>query len=332
MTKRPQLLAAVCAFVLAQAAAAIPDGVSGTAYAQTAPKKKKKPTKPAAPPATQPASQPAPAQQSDQPVIEIEPETPPANPPSGTAPPSAPPGPAAPEAAEATGAAPAPGARQESWQDVVVVVRKPFLKNGRFELQPSFQVTLNDNMIRHYAPTGQVIYWLTDVLGIGVEGQLYTHFDSFLEAHDLVAEDYRRLPTLNEYVFGAALDFHYVPIYAKFAMFNNYMVHWEGMFTAGVGVTESRVLPRDPSLPGWDNFNITPNVGFQLRIFLASWLTFNIGVKDYIFVDKFENVMRTTADVEAAKANATTQLINNIMFGVGVSLWLPPTFQYTTFR
>jgi len=321
MTKRLLWAAAVVALA----------GVSGVLDAHAAPAKKKK--KPAETPAQQ---QPAPAQQQQeqQPVIEIEPENQPATPAApGT--PAATPGataPATPAAPEEPVKPVAAGTKQESWQDVVVVVRKPFLKNGRFELQPSFQVTLNDNMIRHYAPTAQLIYWLTDALGVGVEGQFYTHFDTFLEAHDLVGEDYRRVPTLNEYVFGAALDFHYVPIYAKFAMFNNYMVHWEGMFTAGVGVTESRVLPRNQAFPGWENFNITPNIGFEARVFLASWLTLNISVRDYIFVDKFENVMRDTPDVEMAKANATSQLINNIMFGVGISLWVPPTFSYTTFR
>lgn len=318
MTKRLLLVAAVLA----------------ASTAAAAPPKKKKPAKPA--PTTQPTPTPDAATQQDQPVIEIEPETQPAP----TTPGSAAPAPTPETGAPADSGAPAPpvkaGDRQESWQDVVVVVRKPFLKAGRFELQPLFQVTLNDNMIRHYAPTAELIYWLTDVLGVGVEGQYYTHFDTFLEAHDLVKEDYRRLPTLNEYKFGAALDFHYVPIYAKFAVWNKYMVHWEGMFTIGVGVTESSIIPRDPDtvhFPSWDNFNITPNVGFQLRVFLASWITVNISVKDYIFVDKFESVQRTAdMTVDQAKDNATSQLINNIMFGVGVSLWLPPTFQYTTFR
>jgi outer membrane beta-barrel protein len=315
MTKRLLLLAAVLA----------------ASHAEAAPAKKKKPAKPA--PATQPASEPAPAtQQQDQPIIEIEPETQPTPAPGAAAPAPSPSDSATGDASAAQAPAKA-GERLESWQDVVVVVRKPFLKSGRFELQPLMQVTLNDNMIRHYAPTAQIIYWLTDVLGVGVEGQYYTHFDTFLEAHDLVKEDYRRLPTLNEYKFGAALDFHYVPIYAKFAVFNKYMVHWEGMFTIGVGVTQSDIIPRDPALPSWTNYNITPNVGFQLRVFLASWITVNISVKDYIFVDKFESVMRTAdMSLDQAKDNATSQLINNIMFGVGVSLWLPPTFQYTTFR
>src|SRR5262249_28411105 len=149
-----------------------------------------------------------------EPVIEIEPNAP------GPGAASQPAVEVSPEAAETPTAADKAvkaGEREESWSDVVVVVRKPFLKAGRFEFSPSWQVTLNDNMIRHHAPTGQINYWLTDVLAIGVEGQLYEHF-GFLEPHDLVSEDYRRLPTLNEYVFGAALDFHYVPLYAKFAV------------------------------------------------------------------------------------------------------------------
>lgn len=299
------------------------------AQAQRRKKKKPKP-KPAetAPPEATPADQ------TPEPTIEIEPEgTPPPLeiPPESTTPEAAP----APEPETAASAAAdkelAAAQRGVSWQDVVVVMRKPFLKQGRFELEPSWNVTLNDNMIRHHAATGQLDYWLTDVLAIGVEGQWYTRF-GFLSPHDLVASAYRRLPTLNEYKWGAALNFHYAPIYAKFAVFNKFLVHWEGRFTAGVGVLQSEVLPRNPEHPGWTNLLIAPNVGFQARVFVTDWITLNLGVKDYIFVDKFESVNRMTANVEDAKANATTQLINNIMFTAGFSFWIPTGFQYTTFR
>ena len=80
---------------------------------------------------------------------------------------------------------------------------------------------------------------------------------------------------------------------------------------------------------------ITPNVGASMRFFLAKWLTVNLGVRDYIFLDKFEpkqrdEMMNTTA--EQAKENADSSLINNVMFQLGVSFWIPPTFEYTTFR
>src|ERR1044071_2993078 len=98
-----------------------------------------------------------------------------------------------------------------SWQDIVVVVRKPFLKSRRTELFPMVGTTMNDNMIRHYTIGGELAYYLTDVLAVGVGGQYYTH--SFQEPFDLVARQARRLPTINEYKWSAALDFHCVPIY-----------------------------------------------------------------------------------------------------------------------
>jgi len=311
------------------------DGLSWRAEVKEASaQRRKKKKKPAPPPKeTPPAEQPAPATQTppgeeQQPVIEIEPET--GTPPVEITPEATPTTPET-EAAAAPNPQQAAATHGVSWQDVVVVMRKPFLKQGRLEIQPSWNVTLNDNMIRHHAFQGQLIYWLTDVLAVGAEGQYFTRF-GFLEPHELVASAYRRVPTINQYNWGGALDFHYAPMYAKFAVFNKYLVHWEGMFTVGVGVMQSEVIPRDPMFPGWTNLLIVPNIGFQARVFVTDWITLDFGVKDYIFVDKFESVNRTTADVEQAMAEASTQLINHIMFTAGFSFWIPTSFRYTTFR
>lgn len=227
------------------------------------------------------------------------------------------------------------GETRASWQDIVVVIRKPFLKVNRIELTPSAAVTLNDNMIRHYELNGQANYWLTDVLAVGLEGQFFVK--DFLETYDLVARQDRRLPTLNKYNFGAALNFHYVPIYAKFAMFNKNIVHWEAFFTAGVGFTQSEVIPRDPQYPSWTNFLITPNVGFTMRVFLTQWVTLNLGVRDYVFIDKFENVNRSgdplcARDVTCSMDEASGKLVNHMVFQAGLSFWFPTSFRYTTFR
>jgi hypothetical protein len=95
------------------------------------------------------------------------------------------------------------------------------------------------------------------------------------------------------------------------------------------------VVPRDPRFPGFTNFNITPNVGATMRFFLTKWATVNLGVRDYIMVDKFEPSKRdlmTNTTASQAKANAEGSLINNVMFQLGVSFWIPPTFEYSTFR
>jgi outer membrane beta-barrel protein len=221
-----------------------------------------------------------------------------------------------------------------SWKDILVVVRKPFLKSHRTELSPFVGTTLNDNMIRHYTLGGELAYYLTDVLAVGVEGIYYQ--DSFREPFDLVARQARRLPTVNQYKWSAALNFHYVPVYGKFAILDHRIVTWEVAFTAGIGAGQSEVIPRDTKLPGFTNILIMPNLGANMRFFIAKWLTINAGIRDYIFYDKFEPLMRTVGGVNAsaadAKAAADGSLINNVMLQIGVSFWLPTSFEYTTFR
>lgn len=221
-----------------------------------------------------------------------------------------------------------------SWKDILVVVRKPFLKSRRTELFPYVGTTMNDNMVRHYSLGGELAYYLTDVLAIGVEGNYY--IDGFREPFDLVARQARRLPTVNKLNWSAALNFHYVPVYGKFAILDRKLVTWEVAFTAGIGAGQSEVIPRDTKLPGFTNTLIMPNIGANMRFFLAKWLTLNVGVRDYIFYDKFEPTNRVVGGMnstaEEAKSNADGALINNVMFQVGLSFWLPTSFEYTTFR
>jgi outer membrane beta-barrel protein len=222
------------------------------------------------------------------------------------------------------------GENRVSWQDIVVVVRKPFLKVRRIQLLPTWGVTMNDNIIRHFQFTAALNYFLTDVLAVGIEGQYYVK--NLREPYDLVARQARRLPTVNKYNFGAALNFHYVPIYGKFAILDKHIVHWETFFTAGVGFTQSEVIPRDPALQPFKNFLITPNVGASMRFFISKFMTVDVGMRDYIFVDKFEAASRTEVAAEDARANADSSLINNVVFQTGLSFWFPMSFDYTTFR
>jgi outer membrane beta-barrel protein len=220
-----------------------------------------------------------------------------------------------------------------SWQDIVVVIRKPFLKLRRVELLPFVGTTMNDNMVRHYTVGGELAYYLTDVLAVGVEGMYYAH--TFREPFDLVARQARRLPTVNQYNWSAALDFHYVPVYGKFAVLDHSLVTWEAFFTAGIGAGQSEVIPRDKQFPGFTNTLIMPNVGASMRFFLSKWLTVSLGIRDYVFFDHFEPKNRTDemfATATDAKAHADGSLINNVMFQIGIGFWLPASFDYTTFR
>ncbi len=220
-----------------------------------------------------------------------------------------------------------------SWSDIRVVVRKPFLKQKRWEVLPQVSITANDNMIRHIGFGGQLNYYFSDVLAVGVEGTYFT--DQFREPFDLVARQARRLPTVNKYNFAGGLNFHYVPVYGKFAVLDKKLITWEALFTLGLSVGQSEVIPRDAKFPGFTNILFQPNVGVSMRFFLTKWLTVTFGIRDYIFVDKFEPTDRSATKnntAELAKDNADSSLINNVMFQAGLSFWFPTSFEYTTFR
>ena len=43
-------------------------------------------------------------------------------------------------------------------------------------------------------------------------------------------------------------------------------------------------------------------------------------------------IKRTEVNGDAAKENADSSLINNVVFQAGLSFWFPTSFEYTTFR
>jgi outer membrane beta-barrel protein len=224
-----------------------------------------------------------------------------------------------------------------TWQDILVVPRKPFLKGGRLELAPFTGLTINDNLIRHYVFGADLSYFLTDAIWIGVQGQYFVK--QLSTQAELVGLQFNRTSTLNRYLYGGSLNFGYVPAYGKFTWHNRGIVHWEIFASAGFGATFTEVIARDPAeqFRGFKHTALTPNVGIGTRFFLFDWLTINVAFRDYIIPDKFEPVVTDAAQPECAsaaecKANASSQLVNNFMLYAGVGIYLPTKFTYKTPR
>jgi outer membrane beta-barrel protein len=239
------------------------------------------------------------------------------------------------------------GPAARAWKDIVVIPRKPILKSGRVEILPFFGVTINDNLIQHYGLGAEVNYFLTDILALGLEGVYY--FKNVLDEEFKTRYDFGRVPSLNQYRFTAAMNFAYVPLYGKFALFNKVILHFEVFAAAGVGVTGTEIIPRDYQYETFGHYAITIPVSGGMRLLVNKWLAVNVRIKDYIMVDKFEPLGRggwtpcggnqytkkdgsCGSEVDAAKSYAESSFVNNVMFTVGVSFFLPPDFKYTTFR
>jgi outer membrane beta-barrel protein len=220
-----------------------------------------------------------------------------------------------------------------SWQDIVVVPRKAFLKGGRFEFAPFSGISVNDNLIRHYAFGGDINFYLSDAFSVGLEGQYYVK--ALTPTEENVGLQYNRIPTLNHYKYSAALMFGYAPIYGKFSFFNKQIMHWEIFANAGVGGIVTETIPRDAGLSPFQNQRIMVPLGLGTRFFLFNWMTVNFMLRDYLFTDLYEPTTRSAtnlADPAMAKANADSALVNNFMFYAGVGIYLPTKFSYRTPR
>jgi outer membrane beta-barrel protein len=230
---------------------------------------------------------------------------------------------------EASAAAP-----RKSWEDIVVVPRKAFLKKARLELAPFAGITLNDPLIRHYSFGADLNFYITDVLSVGGEGQYFVK--ELSERESLVGLQYYLVPTINKLKYHYALTFGYVPGYGKFGLFNKWIVHWDLTFGLGVGRIRTEIIPRafgDASFTN-DDWAFHPALG--VRLFVLDWLTLSLTFKDYIYRDVFELQSRTSdmtvAEVKKASENSQTQLVQNIMMFFSIGLYIPPSFTYRTPR
>src|SRR5688572_21875884 len=205
------------------------------------------------------------------------------------------------------------------------------LRVRRFEIQPYWSISLNDQFVSHPAPGLALNYYITNVLAVGINGNYYRPFNSDKEFNAQVRRSARVGVPLNEYDWSAALNFTYVPAYGKFAGFGDFIFHYDAYVVGGVGAISTR--PIAVIDPDNRNFEYEPklafNAGLGLRIFFNRWFAATLEVRDYIFNDELENVdVAVTAEGRRVKDDWTdeTRLTNNVQAQVGVSIFIPFSF------
>lgn len=213
--------------------------------------------------------------------------------------------------------------------DIVVVERRAFLKSGRLELQPLTGVSVNDTLIRHWGFGGELNYFLSEVFAVGLQGMYFVKERTDREG--LVGLQYNRIATLNKYLWTAALNFSYLPVYGKFTLFNSHISHWEGFISGGVGMTQTEIIPRRAGDDTFKTNAITANLGAGARLYVWDWLTLNVAIRDYVFNDKFEPTVRAPGQA-ASTLRPDSQFVHNAMLYIGVGFYLPPSFSYRTPR
>jgi len=212
------------------------------------------------------------------------------------------------------------------------------LRTGRVELNPYFGVTMNDQFVSHPSPGLALNYYITNVIAVGVNGNVYHGMNSPSDFNFETSRAARIGMPITEYSWCANANFTYVPAYGKFAGFGDFIFHYDIYVLAGVGAISTRpIAVVDP-----DNrtFSYEPTVTFGagggVRIFFNRWIAAMLEIRDYIFFDRLENPNVITGyDNGVPKAqnpdtwlNDSRSFTNNVQAQLGISIFLPLTWEY----
>lgn len=206
------------------------------------------------------------------------------------------------------------------------------LREGRFEINPYYGQTMNDQFVSHPAFGLAVNYYLTNVIGVGINGNLYGNSQS--EFNFQTSRAARIGQPITEYQWNANANFTYVPAYGKFAGFADFIFHYDFYVVGGVGAISTRpIAVVDPDNRTFDfEPKISFNVGGGLRIFFNRWFAVMAEIRDYIFFDDLENpsVPLTVAEQQDASTwlSPDASFTNNVQAQLGISIFLPFSWEY----
>ena len=218
-------------------------------------------------------------------------------------------------------------------ETILAVQQRFIIKKRRFEFQPFWGVTLNDQFVRHPGVGLGLNYYITEVLAIGINGEYHQPFNVDSSFNAQVRRAARVGVPLTEYQWAAAFNFTYVPAAGKFAGFQNFIFHYDAYVVAGIGAVSTRPIPIID--PDYRSFSYAPkpafNAGIGLKIFFNRWFAAVLEVRDYIFLDKLESLEIATNDVDRANEDTwlgDSKLTNNVQAQLGVSVFVPFSFDY----
>lgn len=208
------------------------------------------------------------------------------------------------------------------------------LRKGRFDLQPSFGVSMNDPFVQHQSFNLGLSYYITEVLSIGVSFNWYRFLDKETDVNYSISRATHQTVPINEYFWGGQLNMTYVPMYGKFAFLENWILHWDVWFIGGGGFIFTKPISViDPDYRTFDyEIKVAFNVGIGGRLYLTRFMAVFVELRDYIFPEKLEELTTSsTPSIRADESNWISddvKLTNNVTLQAGISIFLPPTFDF----
>ncbi|MBL8603928.1 MAG: outer membrane beta-barrel domain-containing protein [Myxococcales bacterium] len=228
-------------------------------------------------------------------------------------------------------------------EEIYALQRIYALRARRFELNPHANFSLNDPFVQHTGFGLTANYWISNVLAVGVTGIFFQGLNATSDVNYSVGRSTQLVVPINEYQLAASLNFSYVPLYGKFSMFSRFIFHWDMYLTAGVGIMRTRPIAAvDPEVRTFDwGTRILFNAGLGVRVFVNRWLGITGELRNYIYPELLENTTISSVEVGAngrtdcnecrrnpARWTDETRVTDNVMLSVGLTMFLPFSFDY----
>lgn len=241
-------------------------------------------------------------------------------------------------------------ARHRLSEEIYAVQQISALRNHRLEISPNANFSLNDPFVSHTGFGLTLNYWISNVLAVGVTGVFFQGLNVPSDVNLFVGRSTGLVVPINEYQLAAAVNFSYVPLYGKFSMFSRFIFHWDLYVSAGVGVMRSRPIAAiDPEVRTFDwNTSILFDAAVGARVFVTRSVGITLELRNMIYPEQLENLRTTSTtpnplferdpatgnpNCAACRRNRSnwlgeSALTDNVMLSVGLTIFLPFTFNY----
>lgn len=215
--------------------------------------------------------------------------------------------------------------------EVYAVQQQYVIKAQRFEIMPYWEFTLNDQFVSHPGPGLALNYYLTQVLAVGINGVWYGGLNGEADFNFQNRRAARIAVPLNDYQLSGDVNFTYVPMYGKFAGFGDFIFNYDAYIDGGLGLIRTEpvaVIDPDNRKFDWNNL-VNFDIGIGFRIFFTRWLAATLEVRDLIYFEKLENLQIATNPTDPSQwYDPNTHFTNDVQLQVGLSLFLPTSFEY----
>ncbi len=221
----------------------------------------------------------------------------------------------------------------EAREEIFAVQQIYALRINRVEVAPSAAFSLNDPFVSHAAVSLGLNYWWTNVLAIGVNFLWYEGLETESDLNFFIRRSTRLAVPVSAYQFGAHLNFTYVPLYGKFAMFNEFIFQWDAYIVGGVGIMRTRPVPVvDPEVRRFDyDVRVAFNLGLGLRVFVTRWLAVFGEIRNYMYLEQLEALDVALGDARFSNTTWTQDspaFTSNVTVHLGLTIFFPFDFEY----